>query len=137
VTDSSPIKSAVRNERRHSRLASTAKACPRCGYADPVSLIPVDGNWLHAHKSFLPRTLLEDDHVVGRNHDKTFVVAICRNCHGEITELRRLAGIGMEFEPDPEAREILRLKSLALQLKDTGSAIDRWAEEKQLGKDKK
>ena len=137
MTDSLPIKSAVRKERRHSRLASTAKVCPRCGYADPVSLIPVDTRWVHAHKSFLPRTLFEDDHVVGRNHDRAFVVAICRNCHGEITELRRLAGIGMEFEPDPEVREVLRLKALALQLKDSGSAIERWASEKQYGKVKK
>jgi hypothetical protein len=110
-------------------LSETAKVCPRCGYADPISLIRVDSAWLRRHN--VPRTLFEDDHCVGRNHDREFVAAICRNCHGEITELRLLAGIGMEFEPDPGEREVLRLRGLALLLKDSGCALEKWIAEKQ------
>lgn len=128
--DRSPVKTAVRKLRRQSRIGEGPIVCLRCGYADPASLIAVTTKWLESHKDVLPRSLFEKDHVVGRNHDPEFVALICRNCHAEVTELRRQAGIGMRFEPDKTRREALRLEALALFHEDTALALRRWASEK-------
>ena len=136
MIDCAPVRTAIRRERKHGRLGASAKVCLRCGYADPASLIPVSAAWIRSHKETLPHTLFQNDHGVGRNHDPRYMNAICRNCHGEVTELRRLAGITMRFQPDRELREILRLEALALLFKDTGSALERWASEKRTTKEK-
>ena len=109
----------------------------RCGYDEPIALMPAKPAWLGLHRDFLPLSLFEKDHVVGRNHDSAFLVAICRNCHVEVTELRRQAGIGMQFEADPVKREALRLEALALFHSDTAQALRRWAAEKLSAKDQK
>jgi hypothetical protein len=133
--DRHPVKTVVRKARRDSRLGEGPRVCMRCGYAEPISLIPVNSAWLHSHKDFLPNGLFEKDHVVGRNHDPAFVVGICRNCHAEVTELRRQAGISMEFESDKAKREVLRLEALALFHADTALALRRWASEKRSAKE--
>jgi hypothetical protein len=135
--DRHPVKTVVRKVRRDQRLGEGPKVCMRCGYPEPVSLIPVKSAWLNSHKNFLPRSLFENDHVVGRNHDPAFVAAICRNCHAEVTELRRQAGISMEFETDQAKREVLRLEALALFHDDTAMALRRWALEKRSTKEPK
>ena len=126
------VKTAVRKLARDNRLGDGPKVCVRCGYSDPVSLIPVTEKWLDQHKVVVPRSLFQRDHVVGRNHDREFTVPICRNCHGEVTELRRLSGISMRFEPDQCKREILRLEGLALFHESTALALRRWAAEKRM-----
>lgn len=108
-----------------------------CGYAEPISLIPVNSAWLDSNKDFLPHSLFEKDHIVGRKHDPAFVTAICRNCHAEVTELRRQAGISMLFEPDQAKRDALRLEALALFHTETAEALRRWASEKRSKKEPK
>jgi hypothetical protein len=90
----------------------------------------VTKDWIESHKNILPRSLFEKDHLIGRNHDAHLVFPICRNCHGEVTELRWQAGIRMEFEPSRKEREILRLEALAFLHEDTALALRRWAAEK-------
>jgi hypothetical protein len=133
--DRNPVKTVVRKVGRDTRLGAGPRVCLRCGYSEPISLIPVKSAWLHSNKSFLPNKLFEKDHVIGRNHDPGFVVGICRNCHAEVTELRRQAGIRMEFESDKANREVLRLEALALFLTETALALRRWASEKRSAKE--
>ena len=128
--DREPIKTAVRTLARENRLGEGPKVCIRCGYADPLALIGVKRNWIHVHKNFLPQSLFEYDHIVGRNHDPDFTFPICRNCHAEVTELRRRAGITMNFQPDAREREALRLEALAFFLEIVAAALRRWAAEK-------
>jgi len=128
--DRDPLKTAVRTLARENRLGEGPKVCIRCGYADPLALIGVKIKWIRLHKNFLPPSLFENDHIVGRNHDPDFVFPICRNCHAEVTELRRRAGITMQFQPDRNEREALRLEALAFFHEDTAAALRRWATEK-------
>jgi hypothetical protein len=132
--DRHPVKTVVRKVRRDRRLGEGPRVCMRCGYAEPISLVLIKSTWLDSQKDFLAHGLFEKDHVVGRNHDPAFVAAICRNCHAEVTELRRQAGISMEFESDKAKREVLRLEALALFLADAALALRRWASEKQSAK---
>lgn len=127
--DHDVLKTAARKLGRQNRLGDGPKVCFRCGYADPF-FIPVKKKWIELHKDVLPRSLFEKDHIVGRNHDPDFTFPICRNCHAEVTELRRQAGISMQFEPDEQEREVLRLEALAFFHEDTAAALRRWAAEK-------
>jgi hypothetical protein len=128
--DCDVLKTAARKLGRQNRLGDGPKVCFRCGYADPLALIPVKKEWIQLHKPVLPRTLFEKDHLVGRNHDPDFIFPICRNCHAEVTELRRQARISMQFEPDEHEREVLRLEALAFLHKDIAAALTRWVAEK-------
>jgi hypothetical protein len=128
--DRHPVKTVIRKVRRDERLGEGPRVCMLCGYAEPISLIPVNSAWLDSNKDSLPHSLFEKDHIVGRKNDPTFVAAICRNCHAEVTELRRQAGISMLFEPDQAKREVLRLEALALFHAQTAEALRRWASEK-------
>ena len=67
---------------------------------------------------------------VGRAHDPDFIVPICRNCHAEVTEGRFQEGVSMRPELDPNKREALRLRSLAMFHEKTAQALRRWAAEK-------
>ena len=128
--DRDVLKTAARKLGRQNRLGNGPKVCFRCGYTDPLALIPVKKEWIELHKQVLPRSLFEKDHVVGRNHDPYFIFPICRNCHAEMTELRRQAGIRMDFEADEGEREILRLEALAFWHEETALSLRRWAAEK-------
>lgn len=128
--DRDVVKTATRKLGRQNRLGNGPKVCFRCGYADPLALIPVKTEWIELHKHVLPRTLFEKDHLVGRNHDPDLIFPICRNCHAEVTELRRQAGISMQFEPDEGEREVLRLEALAFLHETIAAALKRWVAEK-------
>src|SRR4051812_16589819 len=128
--DRDPIKTAIRNLARENRLGEGPKVCILCSYGDPLGLIGIKKDWVGRHKNCLPRNLFEKDHIVGRNHDPDFIFPICRNCHAEITELRRRAGITMGFLSDPKEREALRLEALAFFLEMVTAALRRWAAEK-------
>ena len=135
--DQAPRKTVIRRLRRDTRLGDGPKVCLLCGYSDPIALIPVDLKWVNSHRHALPRSLFEKDHVTGRNHDPEFVAGICRNCHAEVTELRRIEGITMRYEPDQSTREALRLEALALFSEAAAAALRRWASEKRSKKGSK
>ena len=96
-----PIASAVRQAKRAQRIGTDA-ACVRCGYRTLESLLRVD------------RTLLERHHVAGRANDEDLTVVVCRNCHGELTEALRDAGVSMETPPNALITVVRMLRSLAV-----------------------
>jgi hypothetical protein len=63
--DRTPVSTAIRRVRRDRRLGEGAKVCLLCGYADPISLIPVGPAWIRSHKEAMPRSLFEDDQSAG------------------------------------------------------------------------
>lgn len=128
MKDIDPSRTARREMRRLARFGDAPLICFLCNYADPVGLYAVTAGWLEAKG--VPRSLFEGDHVVGRAHDPDFIVAICRNCHAEVTEGRFQEGISMRRELDQNAREALRLRSLAMFHQKTADALQRWAAEK-------
>lgn len=128
MRDIDPSRTARREMRRLSRFGDAPLVCFLCDYADPVGLIAVTAEWLKAQG--VPSSLFEGDHIVGRVHDPDFIVAICRNCHAEVTERRFREGISMRPELDQNTREALRLRSLAMFHEKTAEALRRWAEEK-------
>jgi hypothetical protein len=113
--DRNPSATSARLSRRLRRLGSDA-VCVLCGYTNPFGLIQVH------------RSLLEDHHVVTRAHDPEFVVAICRNCHGEVTELLLREGIQPSCERDVQKRTALMLTALAVFLEALATSVRRWAQ---------
>jgi hypothetical protein len=63
------------------------------------------------------RTLLQEDHVYGRERDSESTIVLCRNCHAEITEDRMREGIPMRRECDPKRLigSMLRARSTYLE----------------------
>lgn len=102
--------------RRIERLGDDC-ACALCGYRNPFALIVVS------------RTLLEAHHVFGRKRDSESTVVLCRNCHAEITELIRRAGIPMKRERDPRKRAGYMLRSGAVFFQKYAESIDKLGRE--------
>ena len=111
-----PIASAVRQAKRARRIGIDA-ACVLCGYCTPESLLRVD------------RTLLERHHVAGRANDADLTVVVCRNCHGELTETLRDAGVSMEAPPNTVTATIQLLRGLAVLCDDLAHSCRRHADE--------
>ena len=114
--DRDPIASAVRQAKR-SRRVGTDAACVLCGYHTPESLLPVR------------RTLLERHHVAGCANDADLTVVVCRNCHGELTEALRDAGVSMKGPPNPVIATIQLLRGLAVLCDDLVHSCRRHADE--------
>ena len=111
-----PITPAVRQARR-SRRVGTDAACVLCGYRTPESLLRVG------------RTLLERHHVAGCANDADLTVVVCRNCHGELTEALRDAGVSMEAPPNAVTATVQLLRSLAVFCDDLAHSCRRHADE--------
>lgn len=75
----------------------------------------------------MPRRLLEDHHVVGKNHDPNLVVFLCRNCHYKVTEGYLQAGIDMRYEPNTQKRIATMLKALAVFFELLAERLRQWA----------
>jgi hypothetical protein len=114
--DRNPSGTAVRLMRRLERLGSDP-VCVLCGYANPHALIPVR------------RDLLERHHVVCKDHDGALTAPLCRNCHGEVTELLRQDGVNPRFEPNRLVRIALILTAMAVFFEMLAPAFRRWAEQ--------
>ena len=112
MRDNNPIATARRRARHMARFGPGPLICILCGYPDPVALIPVTIRWLEDHG--VPRSLLEGHHVYYRNHDPDTIVPVCRNCHAELTEGTRQAGVNMHPEPNPVLRVALMLEASAV-----------------------
>lgn len=72
----------VRRAKRERDLGENP-VCTLCGYSDPYSLMRVK------------RSLLEIHHIFSKANDPDTTMILCRNCHGQITETNRDAGISM------------------------------------------
>lgn len=74
------FESDLRTTRRGDRLGAHP-SCLLCGITTPEILVQAK------------RSLLEEHHVAGEVNDPTLTVLLCRNCHAEVTEGQRDAGV--------------------------------------------
>lgn len=114
--DRDPIRSAARLNKRRAELGPGPHICVLCGYANPWGLVRV------------PRTLLENHHVAIEKHDSAVTVLLCRNCHSEVTENLRRAGVSTQSESNPAWRVAIMLDALSVFLEALVPALRRWAE---------
>ncbi len=71
-TKPTAAQNAARKFRRGQSFGPDA-VCFFCPYCNPIALMMID------------KTLLEEHHVVGANHNDAMRVPVCRNCHAELT----------------------------------------------------
>src|SRR5260370_448753 len=88
-----------------------------CGYSNPCSLRPVK------------RSLLENHHLFGKANDPEATLILCRNCHGEITEANRDAGISMRKPRNPTDKVITFLGCLKVLFQTLANACGRMIQE--------
>ncbi len=112
--EADPLKADLRREHREDRLGENP-VCGMCGYANPKSL------------QLANRTLLENHHVVGKRHDPSLTLPVCRNCHGELTEGARDAGADLRRQPTYLHRLAMILLSLGSLFIALGEAMRRYA----------
>lgn len=68
---------------------------------------------------------LEVHHPLGRAHDPTFTLVICRNCHAVHHEDLRTAGVVLSAPTTPRASHRAQLLAVGVLLKNTAEALDR------------
>ena len=73
-----------------------------CGCAELAVLRPVS------------RTLLEEHHLLGRNHDPNLTAFACLNCHTLAHEALLDAGVDLQPESDPVKRVATMLRAEAV-----------------------
>ena len=71
---------------------------------------------------------MEDDHILGRNHNPNLVVEICQLHHAQLTEARLAAGAEMEEQRKPIKSVEMALRSLAVTGQASASAINKLSE---------
>ncbi len=96
---------------RRTRDAGTDAACPRCGYRNPVGLV-----------------LTEQHHPVGQNHEPGLTFPVCRNCHAELHEELRAAGIDLRKDASCRNTLVIVLRALAVFLKELAAMLLMWAQ---------
>ena len=111
-----PIAAETRRAKRERILGDDA-ACVLCGLGTLASLVSVSRNVVEAH------------HVVGRANDAELTVPLCRNCHAEVTEGYRDAGVPLNRPPTLLHRLVAILRALGVMLVALGQKCAAWAEE--------
>lgn len=117
------IQHAARRAKQQRRVGKDA-SCALCGYAEPEALRRAPISKLDRKA----RSIIERHHVVGRNHDQTLTIPLCRNCHAQATEQLRQKGVSMKQPNTTLERLISILKALAAFFEMLGDACFRWAE---------
>lgn len=110
-----PLANEARRGRREQLLGENP-ACLLCGVANIDCLTPT------------PRSILEAHHVVGRENDATLTVPLCRNCHAEVTEGYRDAGVSLKRPPTLLHKLAAILRALGALLTAIGGRLSAWAE---------
>jgi hypothetical protein len=111
-----PIATETRRAKRERILGEDA-VCVLCGLGTLASLTPVSRNILEAH------------HIVGRANDAALTVPLCRNCHAEITDGYRDAGVHLNRPPTLLHRVVAILRALGAMLMAVGQMCAKLAEE--------
>jgi hypothetical protein len=118
MTNRNPAQSTARHARRGRRLGDYT-CCIICGFDDLSTLIMVDA-------SRLPRSVLDDHHVVGRvNSDAT--VPLCPTCHRRLTDGYLDEGISMLPQPTLLHQVSTVLRSLAKFCGAFIPGLNQWA----------
>lgn len=110
-----PLANEARRGRREQLLGENP-VCLLCGVANIDCLTPT------------PRSILEAHHVVGRENDATLTVPLCRNCHAEVTEGYRDAGVSLKRPPTQLHRIVAVLRALGVLLTALGGLLSALAE---------
>jgi hypothetical protein len=110
-----PIASTTRRGKREQLLGDNP-ACLLCGLANIDSLLPAS------------RSLLEAHHLVGRANDPDLTAPLCRNCHAEVTEGYRDAGVPLNHPPTLLHQLAAILRGLGSMLSSVGRRLSDWAE---------
>ena len=120
MTNRNPAQSTARHARRARRLEGYT-CCIICGFDDLSTLIMVDA-------SRLPRSVLDDHHVVGRvNSDAT--VPLCPRCHRLLTDGYLDEGISMLAQPTVLHRASAVFRSLAKFCAAFVPGLRQWADD--------
>lgn len=110
------MKTEARKARREREVGEGA-VCVHCGEADPVALVSKG------------KSLIEDHHVFGKNHDGALTVPLCRNCHAKTHESYRRALVQLETQPSLLERLAAMLRALGSFLSELGGRLRDWAEQ--------
>lgn len=114
--EADPIRNDARRRAHASRLGPNP-VCVLCPEHRPAALIPVTRKFLNAH------------HVAGRANDSRLTIPLCLNCHADITDKYRAAGIPMTPAGSLLDRIAACLRGVGRFLPELGQACRRWAEE--------
>lgn len=110
-----PVANTVRRAKRE-QLLGDDPVCLLCGLANIDSLIAVSRGVLEAH------------HLVGRANDGDLTVPLCRNCHAEITEGYRDAGVPLNAPPTFLHKIAAILRAFGAFFLTIGQRFADWAE---------
>lgn len=124
MQEKNPIENDARNAEHLRKLGPEPYICLFCSANDPLVLIPKSLRWL---KSRVHRSILERHHVLSKNHDSSFVVLLCRNCHAIVTEGYLQAGIKLQAEPNLRKRVAHMLRAQAAFLRQLAERNCQWA----------
>lgn len=123
MKDIHPLRTARRKAKRLAILGTSGPTCALCGIADPMLLRPVK------------RSFLEQHHVIGKHADPDLTVSLCFNCHAEVTEGLRAAGVTMEKPGNPRefARHVFCAFAVHFEfLSKACSKYARWIEQQKV-----
>ena len=124
MTDHDPIGTDARQATHLRSLGPPPHVCAFCGDADPPMLRAKPLDWAKAR---VPRSVLEEHHVVGRQHDGDLIVLLCVRCHFKVSQRYFEAGIDLRFEPDPYKRVASMLEGLAVFDEIRAEVERKWA----------
>src|SRR5690242_14947177 len=111
-----PIATEARRAKRAERVGENA-ACILCGHANIDAL------------TLVARSLLEAHHIVCRENDGELTAPLCRNCHAEVTEGYRDAGVPLNRPPTFLHRLAAILRALGALFIALGQKLAAWAEQ--------
>jgi len=124
MIEDDPIGNDARDAEHLRELGPEPHICLFCGLSDPQWLLPKPLEWLLAR---VPRTVLEEHHVVLEALDPGFKVLLCILCHFKVSQGYLKAGVKFGPEPDPQKCVALMLRNLALFREMEAEALRRWA----------
>lgn len=110
-----PIARETRRAKRE-RLHGDNPACVICGLGTLDSLLAVH------------RSVLEAHHIVGRANDDELTVSLCRNCHAELTEGYRDAGVPLNRPATVLHKLVAVFRALAAMFAALAQKCAAWAE---------
>jgi hypothetical protein len=121
--DRDPNQTALREARRVQRLGQSAEVCVICG--EPVLKV-VSKTFAQTHG--IPRSLIEQHHIVGRRRDSGFVVPLCLTHHWKATVGLLREGVDMVRERVPHILIAQCLRAVAMFLEMLAPAMRKWAD---------
>ena len=116
VPDIDCIANEARRAKRE-RLLGEDPACVYCGLKNIDALFP------------MARSILEAHHIVGRANDNVLTVPACRNCHAELTEGYRDAGVPLNHPPTLLHKIAAVLLAIGAMLQALGAKCAEWGAE--------